>query len=67
MSIVTVNTTGGAGTKEWLASMAGWSLIVDEPAFAQDMPRRGMLYSGPLTDSDVEIGKRIAQKYGLTE
>ena len=58
--------TGGAGTKEWLDASAGWIVLASEATYAQDMHHRPMLSSAPLTESDIEIGRRIAKQYGLT-
>jgi len=57
--------TGGAGTKDWLESIAGYNVLACEPFL--DIQRKPMLSSGPLTASDIEIGRKIASQYGLTE
>lgn len=59
--------TSGAGTKDWLDTMAGYSILAYEPSYANAVERKPMLSSGPLTISDIEIGRTIADQYGLTE
>jgi hypothetical protein len=53
--------SGGAGTKEWLAAIGGSIISAYEPSFIRDLYQGPMLSSGPLTDSDIEIGRRIAK------
>lgn len=69
-SILQICQTGGAGAKEWLESIEGWTVIAYDPSYMpympmQDISHGSMLVSSPLTDNDIQIGKRIAQKYGL--
>jgi hypothetical protein len=60
--------SGGAGTKEWLARIGGTIVMAsDLTAICRySFEQTSMLSSGPLTASDIEIGRKIANQYGLT-
>ena len=66
-AILQSSMTGGAGTKEWLESIEGWTVLAYDLFYRQDVSTKPMLSSSPLTQSDIEIGRKIAQQYGLTE
>jgi len=59
------HSSGGAGTKEWLAKIGGAVVMASDLsaicryAFEQT----SMLSSAPLTQQQIEVGQKIARKY----
>ena len=61
---VDTQVSGEASTKEWLASIEG--KVIAAYDFTVVRPT-SLLSAAPLSAAQIELGQRIARKYGLTE
>lgn len=61
--------SGAAGTKEWLASSKDIVIVATDMfvLLGEQYMQPSILSSEPLTPSQLELGKKIAKKHGLTK
>ena len=61
--------SGGAGTKEWLASSKDMVIVAHDflVLLGEERVQPSILSSEPLTSDQIELGKKIAKKHGLTK
>lgn len=59
--------SGGAGTKEWLAAIGGSIISSYEPSVLREFYRASLLLAAPLSPGQIELGRQVASRHGLTE